>query len=50
MFESLRGLIIGILCYYSINNEVYFFYNFRPNSSSEITVGFTLLRGRSFNS
>ena len=25
MFESLRGLIIGILCYYSINNEVYFF-------------------------
>ena len=25
MFEILRGLIIGILCYYSINNEVYFF-------------------------
>ena len=24
MFESLRGHIIGILCYYSINNEVYF--------------------------
>ena len=25
MFEGLKGLIIGILCYYSINNEVYFF-------------------------
>ena len=37
MFESLRGLIIGILCYYSINNEVYFFYNFRPNSSLQST-------------
>ena len=25
IFESLRGLIIGILCYYCINNDVYFF-------------------------
>ena len=37
IFESLRGLIIGILCYYTIKLMMFTFLSFRPNSSLQST-------------